>query len=71
MEYSVAIEIVWEDLRTGQVLAQQQFPVSAQSVHLIATAEMTPEVGQSRASAEHGSHSKLAKQVVDLMESPW
>ena len=71
LEYSVAIEVIWEDLRSGQILAQQQFPVTAQMTQLIATAQMTPEIGQSRASAEHEALSRLSQQIVDMMEMPW
>ena len=71
LEYSIAVEVVWEDTRTGRILAQQQFPLSAQAVQLIAAAELAPEIGQSRATAEHATARRLAQKIVDLMESPW
>ncbi len=71
LEYSLAVEVVWEDLRTGAILAEQTIPLQPTSLHLDATAPFAPEVGQSQASANDSAMKKLAAQIVDRMESPW
>jgi hypothetical protein len=40
-------------------------------VHLVSQAEFAPEVGQSLATGTQQSVTRLAQQVVDMMETPW
>ena len=40
-------------------------------VALLSTASFAPEVGQSRATAEREAVDNMARQIVDLMETPW
>ncbi len=71
LQFSIALEVRWEDLRTGQILAQQQVPLGNNTAHLIAQADFAPEVGQSLATATQDAVDGLASQVVQMMESPW
>lgn len=71
LQYSIAVEVTWEDTRTGEVLAQRQIGLDAQTVHLIAHADFAPEVGQSLATATQQAVDRLAVQIVNLMEMPW
>ncbi len=71
LQVSLAVEITWEDLRTKQLLAQRTVPLDAQSAQLITNAELAPEAGQSLATAKAQIFSRMAKDIVDLMEVEW
>lgn len=71
LELELAVEVTWEDLRTGQVLAQQRIPITADVVHLVSNASFAPEIGQSLATGTQSAVNRLARQVVELMEMPW
>ncbi len=71
LELSLAVEVRWEDLRSGQILAQQRMPLGASTAQLLAQADFAPEVGHSLATALQDAVDQLAGQIVDLMEAPW
>jgi Lipopolysaccharide-assembly len=71
LQYSLAVEVIWEDLRTGTVLAEQSIPINPAGLHLEANATFAPEVGQSQATATQQAVKGLAAQIVDRMEAPW
>lgn len=71
LELAVAVEITWEDLRTGQIIAQQRVPLENEQIQLLSTGSFAPEVGQSLATAEQQVVSRLARQIVEMMEMPW
>ena len=70
-ELSFAVEVVWEDTRSGQILAQRQMPLAPESVKLLNNNSFAPEVGHSLATAKQQATSQMARQIVDMMESPW
>lgn len=81
-ETVLTVQIIWKDLRTGEVLSQ---PKSAQPapgplgappcppvpVLVHSTAEFIPELGESIASAQKKNVDRLAVQIVSMMEKPW
>ena len=71
LQLSLAVQVTWEDLRTGEILDQQNIPLEPEMVHLISTGDFAPEVGQSLATAKHQAIQKLARQIVQMMEAPW
>ncbi|MBX3438278.1 MAG: hypothetical protein KF861_12360 [Planctomycetaceae bacterium] len=71
LQLSLAVEVRWEDLRTGQVLAQRQVPLRGNAAQLITQSSMAPEVGQSLATATQDAVDQMAQQIVGLMEAPW
>lgn len=71
LQYSLAVEVVWEDLRTGAILAEQMIPVNPVGLQLESTSEFAPEVGQSQATATNLAVKRIATQIVDRMEAPW
>lgn len=72
LELSMAVEVTWEDLRHGGVLApQQRIPIPVELVGLLTTGDFAPEVGQSLATAEQQMVDRLARQIVEMMEMPW
>jgi len=71
IQFSLAIEVTWEDLRSGQVLSRQQVPINPDIVQLVSHADFAPEVGHSRATATQDAVEDLAQQIVGMMEAPW
>ncbi len=71
LQLSLMVRVTWEDLRTGQLLAQQEVPLQPQSIPTIGQAEFAPEVGQSLATATQDATERLARQIVHMMETPW
>lgn len=65
------VDVTWEDMRSGQILSQQQVPITADVVNLVSQASFAPEVGQSLATATQRVTDELANQIVQLMEAPW
>jgi outer membrane lipopolysaccharide assembly protein LptE/RlpB len=71
LQIQYAVEVTWEDLRTGRILAQQQVKIEPEVAHLIATGDFAPEVGQSLATATQSAIDKMARNIVDMMQAPW
>lgn len=71
VEFEIAVEVVWEDLRDGRVLASRHVPISPDAVNLMTSGRSSLDVGQSARSAEYDAVRELARQIVDLMETPW
>jgi len=71
LQLTYLVRVSWEDLRNGQILAQQEVPIAPADIPLIGQAEMAPEVGQSLATATQEAVDRLARRIVDMMEVPW
>lgn len=71
LQLTYLVRVSWEDLRNGQILAQQEVPIAPADIPLIGQAEMAPEVGQSLATATQDAIDRLARRIVDMMEVPW
>lgn len=69
LQISMMVEVRWEDLRTGQLLAQQEIPLSPDAIPLSTQSEMAPEIGQSLATAMDDSLHSMARRIVNLMEA--
>jgi hypothetical protein len=71
LQLAIMVRVTWENLRTGEVLAQQEVPVAPDAIPLIAQAGFAPELGQSQATATQTAVNQLARDIVNLMEVPW
>jgi len=71
LELSLGVEVIWEDLRSGAVLARQTVPVNAQVAQAVVNISFAPESGQSLATATQTAVDQMARQIVGLMETPW
>ena len=71
LEMGIAVEVVWEDLRSGRVLAQRTVPIDARVAHLVVNTSFAPESGQSWATATQDAVDQLASEIVGMMETPW
>lgn len=71
LEFQLAIEVRWEDARSGQVLATRDIPLDPNAAHLVANPSFAPETGQSLASATQDAVDDLAREIVGMMEATW
>lgn len=71
LQLTMVVEVTWEDVRSGEVLAQQSVPLDAGSTALATNSDFAPEVGQSLATVVNESVHQTARRIVDLMDSPW
>jgi hypothetical protein len=71
LQLSLAVMVTWEDLRTGEILNQQEISLPPEAIALTSTADFAPEVGQSLASANQQLVDRIARDIVNKMEMPW
>ena len=71
LQLSLFVEVTWEDLRDGRILAQHRMALPSEIVQLTSTAEFAPEVGQSLATASQQAVNRMSRQIVNMMETPW
>jgi len=65
------MEITWLD-RQGALLAQsQKVPLPGTVANINQSSNLVPEVGQSVATAQQDVISRIAYQIVSMMETPW
>ena len=69
LQISLMVLMKWENLRTGEVLAQQEVPLSPNAIPLSSQADFAPEVGQSLATGTQDSLNQLARRIVNMMEA--
>jgi Lipopolysaccharide-assembly len=85
-ETVLGVEVVWKDLRTGEILSQPPPPPGAppppppppgqpppppKPVLIQSTASFIPELGESITTAQKRNVDRLAVQIVSMMETPW
>jgi hypothetical protein len=71
VQLMVGAEVSWIDRRSGQILQQQTFPLGPELTQHSSNVSFAPEVGQSLATAQQESATRLAARIVDLMEAQW
>lgn len=70
LQMSLAVEVRWENLRTGEILAEKRVPISENAIQLIQRSEFAPEVGQSLATSYQQLVDGMAREIVEMMEAP-
>jgi hypothetical protein len=71
LQINLQVTAEWIDRRSGEVLRQEGFDLPRMPRQLLAQAEYAPEVGQSLATAETEAVNRLARNIVNMMETPW
>ena len=69
-EVLLTVQVSWVD-RRGGMLQHGAVPVAPAIATIDQSAKLTPEVGQSVATAHQQAIERLAEQIVGLMENPW
>jgi len=86
-ETFLSVDIVWKDLRTGEILSQPRRreldtptaafnlppvgPPTVVPVRITSTGSFIPELGQSITSSRQVNFERVAQQIVQMMERPW
>jgi hypothetical protein len=71
LELALAVQVKWEDARTGQVLNSTEFPVNLVGQQAVTQTTFAPETGQSLATGTQQAVDTLARQIAGMMEAPW
>ena len=71
LQISLMVQVKWEDIRNGNILAQEEMPLSPDAIPMTAQGEFAPELGQSLATALDQAMQTMARKIVNLMETPW
>ena len=86
-ETYLTVEVVWKDLRTGEILSQPHRKVldspnaafnlpepgapEIKPVKITSTGSFIPELGQSTSTARQVNFDRIASQITRMMEKPW
>jgi len=71
VEMGFQVQIVWRD-RQGRLLSNRGgVPLPTPLINLALSADFVPEGGQSVTTAEQEAIRRLAREIVNQMESPW
>lgn len=71
LELDLRIHVTWVDQRTGELLQEQEVALAPDVVHLMSEGDFAPEVGQSLATAYQVALDEMAREIVQMMETPW
>ena len=71
VQVNLQVEVSWIDRRSNTIRRTATVPLPPEFTEVSATGEVLPEVGQSVALAHQKAISRLAEQIVSLMEAPW
>lgn len=71
LQTTLIVEVTWEDLREGRIIAQQDVSMAASTAPLATPADFAPETGHSLATALHDSVQQTARRIVDMMDAAW
>lgn len=71
LQMNLQVEITWEEVATGRVLAQRTMPITAEAMQIAAQSELAPEIGQSLSTGTREVVDRLARNIVEMMETPW
>ena len=86
-ETYISVDVVWKDLRTGEILSQPRRreldtptaafnlapigPPVATPVRITSTGSFIPELGQSITSSRQVNFDRVGQQIIQMMERPW
>lgn len=71
IQVGVQVEVSWCDRKGRMLRDTQPVPLPLEIADVSGTGNVVPEVGQSIATAQQEAISRVAKQIVGLMEKPW
>jgi Lipopolysaccharide-assembly len=72
LQLNLTVEVTWEDLRGNKlVMPTKQIEIPPDVVKLLSSADFAPELGPSMATARQRAVDNLARQIVQLMQTPW
>ncbi|MFQ5731944.1 MAG: LPS assembly lipoprotein LptE [Planctomycetaceae bacterium] len=71
-QYELAVRVSWVDRRNQRsYIREKDVPIPPDVVPLFSQSAFAPELGQSMATARQRAVDNLARQIVQLMQTPW
>jgi hypothetical protein len=71
LQVNLRVQVSWIDRWGGVIRQAEPIPLPPEVTEVSASGNVIPEVGQSVAVADQQALSRLAEQIVALMETPW
>ncbi len=71
LEMDLRVEVSWVDHRGNLIRPPTYVPLPPELIDVAATGSLIPELGHSVGTAHQQAISRLAEQIVSMMEAPW
>ena len=71
VEVNIVVQVRWVDRRGNILRNRVDIPIPEQLVSVSSATDIIAEAGQSRATAQQQAMTRIARQIVGLMENPW
>jgi hypothetical protein len=71
IQAAMTVQVSWVDRQGRNVRPDKNIPLPSEIADVTGTANIVPEVGQSYATAQQQAISRMAEQIVGMMEKPW
>ena len=71
VEVNIVVQVRWVDRRGNILRNSVDIPLPEQVTEVSAATDIIAEAGQSRATAQREAMTRIARQIVGLMENPW
>jgi hypothetical protein len=71
VEVNLKVQIQWLDRNSNCIQPMKPIPLPSELATISESATLTPEVGQSVATAQQEAIQRMARQIVRMMEAPW
>ena len=71
VQVNLQVQVAWVDRRSNTIRRTEAIPLPPEFTDVSASGDVMPEVGSSVALAHQKAISRLAEQIVSLMEAPW
>lgn len=71
VQAAVTVQVSWVDRKGRMLRDNKSIPLPSEIAEVTATGDVVAEVGQSLTTAQQEALGRLAKQIVDMMETPW
>ena len=71
LQVGMRVEVSWVDRKCRMLRPNQNIPLPAEITDISGTGNVVPEVGQSITTGQQEAITRVAQQIVGLMEKPW
>lgn len=71
VQTSISVQVSWVDKKNVKIRDDNCIPLPEEIADVSGSSNLVPEMGQTVATAQQEAISRIAKQIVGLMEKPW
>ncbi|MEN6459188.1 MAG: LptE family protein [Thermoguttaceae bacterium] len=71
VQVGMTVQVAWVDRRGRSLRENRDVPMPDELVEVTGGGNLVPEVGQSTATAQQQAITRIAREIVGLMENPW